>query len=128
VLYTYKGRKVVGVLDTAFALISGDKSVTEQLITRLEQGGVCTGGHGHARTTQIPVPVNVNGKRIEKPRLWLFDEAKLKAFGRMERKRKTITPSSAQKSVSTIGSAKRAQPNIRKRLKPRGQTQRRIKI
>jgi hypothetical protein len=65
---TYKGVRTVAVLDDALDLVSGDKFVTKKMISQLEKAGVYTGGQGHAGTTQIPGPMNINGNRIEKPR------------------------------------------------------------
>jgi hypothetical protein len=77
---TYKGVRTVAVLDDALDLVSGDKFVTKKMISQLEKAGVYTGGQGHAGTTQIPGPMNINGNRIEKPRFWLFKQVELMAF------------------------------------------------
>ena len=107
---TYKGVRTVAVLDDAFdVLSSGDKFVTKKLLSRLKKAGVYTGGQGHAGTTQIPGPMNINGKRIEKPRFWLFKRAELMTFGKAARKHETSGPAGTPKRVR-IASAK---PNAR---------------
>jgi putative DNA primase/helicase len=107
---TYKGVRTVAVLDDAFdVLSSGDKFVTKKLLSRLKKAGVYTGGQGHAGTTQIPGPMNINGKRIEKPRFWLFKRAELMTFGKAVRKHETSGPAGTPKRVR-IASAK---PNTR---------------
>jgi hypothetical protein len=78
---SYKGEKTVAVLGDALDLISGDKLVTKAFISRLKKTEVYRGGQGHAGTTQIAVPMRINGKQIEKPRFWLFNHARLMAFG-----------------------------------------------
>jgi hypothetical protein len=96
---TYKGDKTVAVLDDALDLISGDKLVTKAFISRLKKAGVYTGGQGHAGTTQIAVPMRIHGKRIEKPRFWLFNHARLMAFGTAASKAQSSKPPLAPSRV-----------------------------
>ena len=51
-------------------------------MSRLKKAGIYRGGQGHAGTTQVPVPMNINGRHVEKPRFWLFNRDELMQFGR----------------------------------------------
>jgi hypothetical protein len=115
---SYKGDKTVAVLDDALDMISGDKLVTKAFISRLKKAGVYTGGQGHAGTTQIAVPMRINGKQIEKPRFWLFNHARLMAFGTTASKAQSSKPPVVPSRVRDA-SAKPAARLRRGRVRPR---------
>jgi hypothetical protein len=76
----YKGQNVLAVRDEALRALCGSSNLAKALVKQLGAGGALVGGHGHARTTQLPIPVEIGGKRMDKPRFWLIDEAALNAL------------------------------------------------
>jgi hypothetical protein len=73
IIAIHKNEKVVGILERSLTEIAGDKELKEALISELSTTGAYVGGHGHAGTSQIAIPMIIDGKRVEKPRFWLID-------------------------------------------------------
>ena len=75
---THKKRPVTGILDRSLIEIAGDKQLARALIDELKTIGAYIGGHGHAGTSQIGIPMMIQGRRVEKPRFWLIDHNSLR--------------------------------------------------
>ena len=74
---TYRHRKVLAVRDEALRGLAGSRSVAKAVIKELQQQKLLVGGQGGRRTTQLPLKINVAGKKIDKPRCWLIDLRRL---------------------------------------------------
>ena len=113
---------VVAVLSEALSTIGGDNLVAKALVSRLKKAGVYRGGQGHAGTTQLRVPMNINGKHVEKPRFWLFNRDELMQFGReaardARRSKAADEPRRARGAVANTGlGGRRGRPSRLERL------------
>jgi len=99
----YKGDDVVAVLDAALQSICGDKSVMKALVSLLKSKRVYQGGHGHAGTTQMGIPMRINGKLTEKPRFWIFHRRALMQMGRTPRTTASATSPARVRSATKAG-------------------------
>jgi hypothetical protein len=77
IIATHKNEKVFGILERSLIEIAGDKQSKEALIAELTTTGAYVGGHGHAGTSQIAIPMIIDGKKVQKPRFWLLDYGSL---------------------------------------------------
>jgi hypothetical protein len=75
---THKKLPVTGILERSLVEIAGDKPLARALIAQLKALGAYTRGHGNRGTTQIGIPMIIDGKRVEKPRFWLIDHSSLR--------------------------------------------------
>lgn len=72
IIATHKKKTVIGLLERSLLEIAGDKKMAGALIAELDAMGDYIGGHGHAGTAQIAIPMIIDGERSEKPRFWLI--------------------------------------------------------
>jgi hypothetical protein len=73
----YRGRAVLAVRDQTLRSLAGSQPVAKIIIDELKQQRLLVGGHGRRRTTQLPVPVKIANKTIQKPRFWVIDRRRL---------------------------------------------------
>jgi hypothetical protein len=77
---TFKGRRVCALRDDALIRLAGGRVAARAITARLQQTGALVGGHGHAKTSQLPVRIKVSGKLAKKPRFWVIDADKLETM------------------------------------------------
>jgi hypothetical protein len=73
----YRDRKICAIRDESLRHFAGTLSTFRALLDLLQKSGAIKGGHGRARTTQLPVRLLIEQKAINKPRFWLIDPKKL---------------------------------------------------
>ena len=49
------------------------------MIEQLRLDNALLGGHGHAGTTQLPIPIKIGDRTIGKPRFWVIHLGRLRA-------------------------------------------------
>jgi hypothetical protein len=76
---TYRDREVLAIRDETLETFAGSRKVADLLLGRLRNKNILLGGHGHAGTTQLPTPIQIDGKTIRKPRFWIIDLKRLAA-------------------------------------------------
>jgi Domain of unknown function (DUF927) len=69
----YRGQDVCAVRDETLRHRAGSTEGAKAVVRHFTAKGLLKGGHGHARTSQLPLKIRVDGKNIEKPRFWLID-------------------------------------------------------
>ncbi len=74
---TYRDDEVLGIRDETLETFAGSRKVADLLVGRLRNKSILLGGHGHAGTTQLPTPIQIDGKTILKPRFWIIDLKRL---------------------------------------------------
>jgi hypothetical protein len=74
----YRDKKVLAIRDVSLDDLSGSRQIAHMLISQLQKKNILLGGHGHARTTQLPIPIRVGGSTIRKPRFWILDPERLR--------------------------------------------------
>ena len=78
---SYRGKKVLAVRDQSLELFAGSRTIFDLLISQLRTEDLLLGGQGHAGTTQLPIPIQIDDKTILKPRFWIIDLEQLAAHG-----------------------------------------------
>jgi hypothetical protein len=53
--------------------------VLKLMIEQLRLNNALLGGHGHAGTTQLPIPIRIGDDVIAKPRFWVIHLGRLRA-------------------------------------------------
>ncbi len=76
---TYQGHNVLAFRDESFARFAGSPQVLKLMIEQLRQNNALLGGHGHAGTTQLPIPIKIGDRTIGKPRFWVIHIGRLRA-------------------------------------------------
>ena len=74
---SYHGRDVLAFRDGSLDAFAGTRKVRALLLERLQKHNLLLGGHGHAGTTQLPLPVVLDGRVIRKPRFWIINLKRL---------------------------------------------------
>jgi hypothetical protein len=69
----YRGQEVFAVRDETLRHHAGGTKGAKAVVRHFKAKGLLKGGHGHARTSQLPLKIRVDGKNIAKPRFWLID-------------------------------------------------------
>jgi hypothetical protein len=77
---TYKGHPALGLREQGLLRIVTALQ-RKPLIGRLRQSDLLAQGHGHAGTVQITRPMQFGEELVHKPRLWMIDLERLRAFG-----------------------------------------------
>jgi hypothetical protein len=72
IIATHNKQTVIGFLDRSLVEIAGDRESARSLIAELDRFGAYVGGHGHAGTAQVAIPMIIDGDKVEKPRFWLI--------------------------------------------------------
>jgi hypothetical protein len=80
VRFTKDGRVKYGILDAAMTKIFRTKRAKALFTKRLAKEGILADGHGHAGTVQERLKIKHEGKIIERPRLWVIDDARFKGY------------------------------------------------
>jgi Domain of unknown function (DUF927) len=76
---TYQGQNVLAFRDEPFDEFAGSLRVLKLMIEQLRLDNALLGGHGHAGTTQLPIPIKVGDRTIGKPRFWVLHLGRLRA-------------------------------------------------
>jgi hypothetical protein len=69
----YRGQEVCAVRDETLRHRAGSTKGAKAVVRHFKAKGLLKGGHGHARTSQLPLKIRIDGKNIDKPRFWLID-------------------------------------------------------
>jgi hypothetical protein len=72
------GKKALGLFDSAVRRSAPKGAAQAALVTLLKGKDGYQGGHGHAGTSQLAIPMRIGGRIVSKPRLWLFDYEQFK--------------------------------------------------
>ncbi len=76
---SYQDQRVLAFRDEAFNTFAGSDQVRDLMIEQLRLNNVLLGGHGHAGTTQLALPIRIGNRAIEKPRFWIIHLQRLRA-------------------------------------------------
>jgi len=77
---TYQGQNVLAFRDEPFDRFAGSPQVLKVMIEQLRLNNAWLGGHGHAGTTQLPIPIKIGDRIIAKPRFWVIHLGRLRAM------------------------------------------------
>jgi hypothetical protein len=77
---TYQGQNVLAFRDEPFDRFAGSPQVLKLMIEQLRLNKALLGGHGHAGTTQLPIPIKIGERTIAKPRFWVIHLGRLRAM------------------------------------------------
>jgi hypothetical protein len=69
----YCNQQVLAVRYKGLVRLAGNKRIADAVLDRLRQEQIVLGGHGYAGTTQLPVSINISGRKLGKPRFWVVD-------------------------------------------------------
>ena len=77
VITQYKGQQVCALRKDRLKVVAGSSAGGQAMLSAFVKEGVLIGGHGKVRTSQLPIPMKIGGKVVEKPRFYVFDLVKL---------------------------------------------------
>ena len=76
--FTSGVQRKLGVFDDALLAMLRTQKAKLAFTRLLEERGIVLSGHGHAGTVQRRIPIERDGRVIDRPRLWLIDIDRLK--------------------------------------------------